>query len=94
MGQAFRVDARIEPLACRNSEADIIHCRLDKTSFTSLAYDPESYDDLPTYSWDEDLDLDSFAKEIDLGNDNLFGFLRILICGKLGINVRQGGCEL
>lgn len=78
----------------RISEADIIHCRLDVESFASLTYDPESYDDMPTYSWDKYLNLDDFARQIDSYNDNLFHALKQAICQKLGINERRGGCEL
>lgn len=81
-------------LMCRVFEANIIYCRLDEDSFASLTYDPESYDDMPTYPWNKDLDLNNFAREIDYYNDNLFNSLKKAICQKLGINDRRGGCEL
>ena len=76
-----------------NYKADIIRCRLDMTRFASLAYDPESYDDLPSYLWNEDLDLDSFAREIVSGNDELFGSLEFALSDRLGIDLRRSGCE-
>lgn len=72
----------------------MLRCRLDETSFASTVYDAETYDDLPTYTWNESLDLDSFVREIDLGNDRLFGCLRTAICEKLGIDFRLQGCKV
>ena len=54
----------------------------------------ETYDDNPTYQWDERFSIDSFAQDIDTYNDELWYNVRIAICGKLGIPLRNGGCKL
>ena len=73
--------------------ADMFRSRLDEDSFASTVYDPDTYDDLPTYQWDETLNLDRFAQAIDDSNNRLFGRLKVAICHKLSIGFRSAGCE-
>ena len=68
--------------------------RLDMQMTTSLMYDPDTYDDIPTYQWDERFSIDSFARTIDRYNDELWYTVRRAICGKLGIPFKHGGCKL
>lgn len=55
-------------------------------------YDEGIYDDLPEYKWDASFDANDFAESIDYYNDQLFGWLREIICNKLDIPRRTTGC--
>ena len=59
----------------------------------SLAYDPGTYDDLPTYEWNVCFDIDNFAEFIEDYNDQLWDHMKVAICGKLGIPHRLIGCK-
>lgn len=82
----------------RHCEAWRLHARgeatLDPLDFqTSMAYDPETYDDIPTYVWDENFRIDDLERAIESYNDGLWLNVRVAICGKLGIPTRITGCE-
>lgn len=82
----------------RHCEAWRLHARGEATldildSQTSMAYDPETYDDIPTYVWDEDFRIDDFERTIESYNNGLWANVRKAICGKLGIPTRINGCE-
>ena len=82
----------------RHCEAWRLHARGEATldvleSQTSMAYDPETYDDIPTYVWDEDFRTDDFERTIESYNNGLWGKVRKAICRKLGIPIRINGCE-
>lgn len=82
----------------RHCEAWRLHARGEATlnileSQTSMAYDPETYDDIPTYVWDEDFRIDDFERTIESYNNCLWAKVRKAICGKLGIPTRMTGCE-
>ena len=59
----------------------------------SLVYDPETYDDFPTYEWNARFNIDDFARIIEEHNDDLWAHMKLAICGKLGIPFRMGGCK-
>ena len=65
----------------------------DQYSQTSMAYDPETYDDNPTYEWDEFFRIDDFEQRIESYNNHLWANIQTTICGKLGIPTRWQGCE-
>ncbi|CAF9940224.1 MAG: hypothetical protein ALECFALPRED_008485 [Alectoria fallacina] len=80
----------------RHCEAWRLHARGEATldildSQTSMAYDPETYDDIPTYVWDEDFRIDDFERTIESYNNGLWANVRKAICGKLGIPTRING---
>ena len=82
----------------RHCEAWRLHARgeatLDRYSQSSMLYDLESYDDNPTYVWDEGFRTDDFERTIESYNHaSLWADVRIAICGKLGIPTRMSGCE-
>lgn len=82
----------------RHCEAWKLHARGEATidylgSLTSMMYDPQTYDDIPIYLWDESFSLDDFEVMIEVHNDNLWRNVRMAICGKLGIPPRMNGCE-
>ena len=82
----------------RHCEAWRLHARGEATldpmdSSTILAYDPETYDDIPTYEWNEDFRVDDLKRTIEFYNDSLWFHVRVAICGKLGIPMRDTGCE-
>ena len=82
----------------RHCEAWRLHARgeatLDATgSSVSMEYDPLTYDDLPTYTWDENFRLDDFERTIEWYNNNLWSNVQSAICEKLGIPLRMTGCE-
>ena len=66
---------------------------LDMNDTASLAYDPELYDDMPTYEWNETFNPDYFAREITMHNNNLWASVKGAISGKLGIPVQMSGCK-
>ena len=59
----------------------------------TMDYDGESYDDLPTYSWDENFKIDALERKIESCNNDLWGNVQKAICRKLGIAARTSGCE-
>jgi len=71
------------------------HCidSLDMNQTASLAYDTETYDDFPNYDWNENFDIDGFARTIENYNENIWTSVKDAICGKLGINSRRSGCK-
>ena len=82
----------------RHCEAWKLHARREATldtlySQASMVYDPETYDDIPTYVWDENFRIDDFMLTIDSYNNNLWTNVRMAICEKLGIFPRMTGCE-
>lgn len=82
----------------RHCEAWRLHVRGEATldarnSQTSMAYDPETYDDIPSYVWDETFRIDDFENTIESYNDSLWANVQTAICGKLGIPTRRNGCE-
>ena len=82
----------------RHCEAWRLHARgeatLDRYSQSSMLYDLESYDDNPTYVWDESFRIDDFERTIEsYNNASLWADVRIAICEKLGIPTRMSGCE-
>lgn len=38
------------------------------TQTDSFAYDPDAYDDIPSYEWNEDFDVDDFAETIEVSS--------------------------
>ena len=64
---------------------------LDKSS--SIGYDPDTYDDFPSYVWDENFRIDNLERTIESCNNGLWGSVQMAICGKLGIPFRPTGCE-
>ena len=82
----------------RHCEAWRLHARgeatLDRYSQSSMLYDLESYDDNPTYVWDESFRVGDFERTIEsYNNASLWADVRIAICEKLGIPTRMSGCE-
>ena len=82
----------------RHCEAWRLHTRGEATldvlkSQSSMGYDPESYDHIPSYDWDEDFRIDDFARTIEACNNTLWYDVRIAICGKLGMPITMNGCE-
>lgn len=81
----------------RHCEAWRLHSQadatLDMSSTASIAYDPETYDDLPLYEWGMQFDVDTFARSIDRYNNELWSDMKAAICGKLGIAPRMSGCK-
>lgn len=82
----------------RHCEAWRLHVRGEATldvphSQTSMAYEPATYNDNPTYVWDETFRIDTFEQMIELYNNHLWANVQMAICGKLGIPVRPNGCE-
>lgn len=73
---------------CQRTGASL---NLDRSS--SLAYDEEMYDDLPTYEWNEVFSIDQFSVMIQKYNDNLWQKAKEAICIKLRIAHRNGGCK-
>lgn len=57
----------------------------------SMVYDPQSYDDIPIYTWDETFNTDTLAHNIDACNDLIWLYVKDAICGKLAIPYRPGG---
>ena len=49
--------------------------------------------ELHSYVWDDEWDLDDFAQDIDRHNQDLFGYLQNAICEKLEIPIQRSGCE-
>ena len=83
----------------RHCEAWRLHVRAEAildtldSQTSSMAYDPETYDDIPTYVWDANFRIDDFERTIESYNNRLWSNVRTAICGKLGINTRVSGCE-
>ena len=82
----------------RHCEAWRLHVRReaildDPYSQTSMAYDPATYDDNPTYVWDESFRVDDFELRIESYNNHLWANVQTTICGRLGIPTRWQGCE-
>lgn len=82
----------------RHCEAWKLHARGEATldTFYSQAekeYDPETYDDTPTYAWDENFRIDDLECTIESYNNSLWANVQMAICGKLGISTRVQGCE-
>ncbi|KAL6719081.1 hypothetical protein ACLMJK_003316 [Lecanora helva] len=79
----------------RHCEAWRLHSRgdatLDMNETATLAYDPETYDDFPVYEWNSSFSVDSFARLIHEYNSNLWSYMKVAICGKLGIPFQMGG---
>jgi len=64
------------------------------TETASLVYDPDTYDDIPTYDWNERFDPANFSITINIHNNALWQVVREAICGKLGIvPTPMDGCE-
>jgi len=60
----------------------------------SLTYDPDTYDDVPTYEWNQKFNPGSFSRVIQVYNDELWQMVKEAICEKLGITpARTGGCK-
>lgn len=80
----------------RHCEAWKLHARgeaiLDPPD-SSMAYDPDTYDDIPTYEWDENFDVGNFERTILQYNDRLWTLVRQAICTKLSIPIRMTGCK-
>ena len=82
----------------RHCEALRLHFRGEATldglgNSTSMTYDPITYDDIPTYVWDEDFRIDDFEQTIEWYNNILWANVQTAICGKLGIPTRATGCK-
>ena len=82
----------------RHCEAWRLHARgeaiLDgRHSQSSVAYDPSTYDDVPTYVWDENFNLDDFELTIEEYNNRLWANVQKAICSKLGVPMRMSGCK-
>lgn len=82
----------------RHCEAWRLNARAEATletldSHTSRSYYPETYDDIPTYVWDESFRVDDFERTIESYNNGLWARVRTAICAKLGIPTRTIGCE-
>ena len=54
----------------------------------------ETYDDTPTYTWDENFSIRDLELTIETSNDELWANAQNAICGKLGIPTRTTGCKL
>ena len=74
-----------------STHADWIIISLDNCSGASLAYDPQVYDDIPTYTWDKNFNIDHFGREIDMRNDLIWSSVKHAICGKLVMPLRLSG---
>lgn len=82
----------------RHCEAWRLHARGEATldlpdSQTSIAYDADTYDHIPTYVWDEEFRIHELEGAIEHYNNILWANVRAAICGKLGIPTRVNGCE-
>ena len=82
----------------RHCEAWKMHARgeatLDLPEFqASVVYDADTYDDIPTYVWDENFSANELENAILRYNDNLWTLVRESICAKLGIPARMTGCK-
>lgn len=82
----------------RHCEAWKMHARGDATldlleSQTSMVYDADTYDDIPTYVWNENFSVDELESAILRYNDRLWTLVRTSICAKLGIPTRMTGCK-
>ena len=64
---------------------------MDQTA--ALAYDPESYDDIPTYVWNENFDIQRFEDTIEQSNNDIWSNFKRALCGKLGVPIRTSGCK-
>ena len=67
--------------------------RLDLSSFSSTVYDPNGYDDVPEYKWDNNFSAKMFAEAIDEHNNTLFENLKHSVCQNLGIGYQRTGCK-
>ena len=84
---------RVLPSYSRSLEEDNLEDGVFMDFQTSIAYDPDTYDNVPTYVWDENFSVDELESTIVHYNDRLWALVRATICGKLGIPTRMTGCE-
>ena len=59
----------------------------------SSIYDSETYDDFPTYVWNENFDVYQFSEDIDNCNSSSWDKVKGAICTKLRIPSRLAGCK-
>ena len=64
---------------------------MDQTA--ALSYDPSSYDDIPTYVWNQNFDTRRFEDTIEQCNNDIWSLLKGAICDKLGVPARMSGCK-
>ena len=79
--EAWRLDA------CGEATLAILEDRI------SMGYDPETYDDISTYVWDENFRIGDLEHTIESYNNRLWYNVKVAICGKLGIPPMMNGCE-
>jgi len=57
----------------------------------ALGHDTCTYDEYPSYSWNENFDIDQFAQALDHSNTSHWDKVKSAICRKLGIPETLGG---